>query len=226
MVPAIAYGDDLHVAPCQPTVTCTADLAAPGTLELELGYQVKSGITQTTPFLVKLPLAHWLEVQVGDNGFTDAPNARYFDNPVVGAKLHVIDQAGQVPSIAFTVSAGLPTQNPFELIATAHVSKDYGRYHIDWTSGVAAWQGVRQPFSAFALTRALGERWSVTLEPHYFAYAEPYAQRDGGAIAAVAFSPWPWLVLDAAIDAVAIGPRAVAGLAGISIAPVQLWGGH
>jgi hypothetical protein len=36
----------------------------------------------------------------------------------------------------------------------------------------------------------------------------------------------PWLVIDAAIDGVAIGPHALAGLAGVSIAPVRIWGGH
>jgi hypothetical protein len=215
LVPAIAHGDDLRVAPCRPTVTCTADLAAPGTLELELGYQLRSGITQTTPFLIKLPVARWAEVQVGDDSVVD--------NPAVGVKLHVIDQTSYVPSVAFTVAASIPTS---ELIATAHASKDLGRYHVDANAGVAAWQGVRQPFAAVAVTRALTDRWSATLEPHYYAYAEPYAQRDGGAIAAAEYSPRPWLVIDAAIDATVIGPHAVAGLAGISIAPARLWGGH
>jgi hypothetical protein len=35
-----------------------------------------------------------------------------------------------------------------------------------------------------------------------------------------------WLVIDVAIDATATEPRALTGLAGISLAPVRLWGGH
>jgi hypothetical protein len=85
---------------------------------------------------------------------------------------------------------------------------------------------VTQPFAAVALSHAISTRWSATIEPHYFAYAEPLAPRDGGAIAAVAFAVRPWLVIDAAIDGVAIGPHALAGLAGVSIAPVRIWGGH
>jgi hypothetical protein len=227
---AYADGDDeRHVLPCRPTLACTADLVAPGTLELEVGDQPRRGggeTTNTTPFLLKLPVAHWLELQVSGNGYTVVPGQQYFDNPVVGAKLHVIDQSGQLPSIAFTVSAGIPTQSPFELVATAHASKDYGKNHVDWNVGVAAWRSTAQPFTAIALTRPLSDRWSAAIEPHYFAYAEPYAPRDGGAMLAFEFAVKPWLVIDAAIDGTAIGQQAITGLAGVSIAPVRLWGGH
>jgi hypothetical protein len=224
---AYADGDDRHVAPCRPTLSCTADLVAPGTLEVELGYQLRRGgdvTTQTTPVLVKLPVAHWLELQAGDNGYTTGAGERYVDNVTAGAKLHVLDQTDARPSVAITVTAALPTHGPFEAIAVAAASKDLGAYHVDGNAGIAAGQSVVQPYVALAVTHPLSDRWSVTIEPHYFAYAEPLAVRDGGAIAAVAFAPRPWLVIDAAIDGVAIGPRSIAGLAGVSIAPARLWG--
>jgi hypothetical protein len=228
LVSATARADDVRVLPCRPTVTCTAELSDPGTVELELGYQWRreAGDTQTTPFLLKLPLAHWLEVQVDGNGYTAAPGARYVDDAVVGAKLHLLDQDSWWPALAVTASAAIPGHDPFEVIATVHASKDAGRYHVDVNIGLDAWRNVRQPYAAIAVSRALTGRWSVAIEPHYFAYAEPLAQRDGGAIGALAFAARSWLVIDAAIDAVAIGPRAVAALAGVSIAPVRLWGGH
>ncbi len=228
LVSSAARADDVRVLPCRPTVTCTAELSDPGTLELELGYQWRrdGGDTQTTPFLLKLPLARWLEVQLGGNGFTAAPGARYVDDAVVGAKLHVLDQASWWPSLAFTASAAIPGHDPFEVIATVHASKDAGPYHVDVNAGLDASRSVRQPYAAVAVSRAFATRWSAAIEPHYFAYAEPLAQRDGGAIAALAFAARPWLVIDAAIDAIAIGPRAVAVLAGVSIAPVRLWGGR
>jgi hypothetical protein len=228
LVSSTARADAPRVVPCRPTVTCTAELSDAGTLEFELGYSWRreAGDTQTTPFLLKLPLAHWLEAQVGGNGYTAAPGARYVDDAVVGTKLHLLDQASWWPSLAVTASAAIPGRDPFELIATAHASKDDGPYHVDVNAGLGVWRNARQPFAAIAVSRAFATRWSIAIEPHYFAYAEPLAQRDGGAIAALAFTARPWLVIDAACDAVAIGPHAVAVLAGVSIAPVRLWGGH
>jgi hypothetical protein len=220
-------GDERHVAPCRPTLSCTADLVAPGTLEVEVGYQLRRGgdvTTQTTPVLVKLPLAHWLELQAGDNGFTTGGGARYVDNVTAGAKLHLLDQTGRRPSVAITATAALPTHGPFAASVVAAASKDLGAYHFDGNAGIAVGQSVVQPYVSLAVTRPLSDRWSATIEPHYFAYAEPLAPRDGGAIVAVAFAPKPWLVIDVAVDGVAIGPRAIAGLAGLSIAPVRLWG--
>ena len=240
--PAAARADDdLRVAPCRPTVTCTADLAPPGELELELGYQLRrvdegGAFEQATPFLVKLPLARWVEVQVGGNGYTVAPGARYFDNVTAGAKLHFVDQEGQRPSLALTVTASVPTvaqrgyTRSYDLFAVAHASKDYGKLHLDWNVGFALLQlerpVVTQRFTAIAATYALTGRLSATLEPHYFSDADPAAPRDVGAIVAIGYAIRPWLVLDGAVDVVFADQGSVAGLAGISIAPVRLWGGH
>ncbi len=233
--------DDRHVSPCRPTVTCTADLAPPGTLEIELGDQLRrvdngGALEETTPFLVKLPLAHWVEVQLGGNGYTVAPGAHYFDNATVGAKLHVVDQGGQRPSLALTVTASIPTvaqrgyTRSYELFAVAHASKDYGKVHLDWNVGLALLQlegsVVTQRFTAIAASYPLTGRLSATVEPHYFSDADPAAPRDIGAIAAIGYTIRPWLVLDGAVDVVFADQASVAGLAGVSIAPVRLWGGR
>jgi hypothetical protein len=232
--------DNAQVLPCRPTVTCTADLAPPGTLELELGYQARwpsAGATQqTTPILAKLPILRWLELQLGTNGLTLAGSARYIDNAVAGAKLHVLDQTATLPSIAVTASVSVPTVaqrgyvRAYDGAVVVHASKDVGHVHLDVNLGLIADDlgGARayQPWAAVAATYPLTSRISIALEPHYFADASPVAPRDAGAIVAVEVAVRGWLVLDGAIDAVGLEPRSLAALVGVSIAPARLWGAH
>jgi hypothetical protein len=237
---AASPSDDVHVAQCRPTVTCTADLASPGTLELEIGGQLRwqdgGGTQLTTPFLAKLPLAHWLEVQLGTNGYTRADAASYVDNVVGGAKLHLLDQTAARPSVAVTASVAVPTLaqrgyvRAYDLGLVAHASKDIGDLHLDVNMGVAVDElgGPRayQPFAALAATYAITKRLSLALEPHYFADASPSAPRDVGAIAALELAVRGWLVVDCALDAVGWDQRSLAAIAGVSLAPVRLWGAH
>jgi hypothetical protein len=233
--------DDLHVLPCRPTVTCTAELAPPGTLELELGYQLRrvndgAAYEHATPILLKLPVATWVEAQLGSNGYTLTPIARYFDNVNLGVKLHLLDQSERRPSIAFTVAASVPTAaqegyaRAYDLFATAHASKDLGKWHVDWNAGLYAWQlegpVAYQGFTALAASYAITGKLSATVEPHYFSEAAPISPRDAGAIGAIAYAVRTWLVIDGAIDVVFEDQSSVAGLVGISIAPVRVWGGH
>jgi hypothetical protein len=231
--------DDNHVAPCRPTVTCTADLAPPGTVEVELGFELRhsAGVnTSSFPLLVKLPVTTWLELQVGDVGYTIAPGGSYFDNILIGAKLHLLDQGSVRPSLAITVTASAP--GPAEAgyahltdgLATAHASKDLGRLHLDANVGVVAWSLNEnpkvQPWGAVAATYAVTPRIGVAVEPHAFASAGPYATTDVGGLAAVEVTARPWLIIDGAFYFTATAPTAVEGLVGLSIAPVRLWGGH
>jgi hypothetical protein len=242
---ASARADDLHVLPCRPTVSCTADLAPPGTLEIELGYQAvrddaTGNVTQSTPVLVKLPVAHWLELQLGDNGYTVAPNTYYLDNVIAGAKLHVADQTDHRPSLALTVAASVPTvaqegyTRTTDLFVTAHASKDFGKLHVDANIGLDAWQlegpagpgapGTQyQPFVVAAATYAVTDKLGIALEPHYFASAGAIAPRNFGLLAAVEYAARPWLVVDAAVERVFLDQGSIAALAGISLAPVRLW---
>jgi hypothetical protein len=228
---------DARVVACRPTVTCTAELAPPGTVELELGYQLKrsgGAFQHGTPFLLKLPVEPWLELQLGSNGYTYASAAmRYFDDLVAGAKLHLADQGARRPSLAVTTSVSVPTASQrgytrtYDLGIVGHASKDVGRLHLDFNVGLVVYQlgGPRayQPFSAFAATYAATPRVSLAIEPHYIADASPLGSRDAGAIAAVEIAARSWLVVDAAIDVIGWDQRAVIAIAGVSIAPGRLW---
>ncbi len=75
--PALAaswFNDDLKALPCRPTIACTADIVPPGSFELEIGYlfrKLRSPLLQhSVPFLAKLTLAEWVQLQVGGNGPT------------------------------------------------------------------------------------------------------------------------------------------------------------
>jgi hypothetical protein len=234
---ARASADDLQVLPCRPTITCTADLAAPGTLELELGYQLTlpraSPNAQTTPFLAKLPVLHWLELQAATNGFTATGSARYVDNAVVAAKFHIRDQSTTSPSLAITASISLPTVaemgyvHVYDAELVVHASKDVGKLHVDVNAGVIAddlgGKRISQTFVAAAATYPLTATVAVALEPHYFGTAAPFAERDAGLIGAIEVAVRSWLVFDAAIDAVRWDQRSIAVIAGTSIAPARLW---
>src|SRR5450432_265874 len=78
-----------------------------------LGYQLRrssgDALAHGVPFLVKLPFAPWIELQVGSNGYTVSDTARYFDDLVAGAKLHLADQTASRPSLAVTASVSVPT---------------------------------------------------------------------------------------------------------------------
>jgi hypothetical protein len=66
-------GDEDHALPCRPTIACTADFIPPGGVEVELGYLLRrlaGGVLQhSTPVLVKLTLAEWVQLQVATNGY-------------------------------------------------------------------------------------------------------------------------------------------------------------
>jgi hypothetical protein len=237
--PALADDDAsvTRVAPCRPTVTCIADLAPPGTLEVEVGFELRrsgGAGTETIPLLVELPVAGWLELQVGDAGYTVTPASSYVDNVTLGAKVHIADQNGARPSLAVTATASLPTaaQTAYAHVTdgfvVAQASKDYGKLHLDANAGLDAWRlegsPLYQPYAAVAASLPVTDRLSATVEPHAFADASPIAPRDIGVIAAVGFTARPWLVVDAAVDATVVEPTAIAGLVGVSIAPVRLWG--
>jgi hypothetical protein len=235
-LPSETRADD-QVLPCRPTITCTAELAAPGTLEVELGYQLRradGAFADATPVLIKLPVSHELEIQLGTNGYIHTDEASYVDDVVAGVKFHAIDQTEQRPAFAVTASLSIPTvaqrgyvQN-YDLALTGHASKDVGSLHLDFNIGLMIDQleGPRaeQPWIALAATYAVTKTFAVALEPHYFADAAPLAPRDAGVIAAVELAARGWLVVDAAVDAIGWDQRSLTAIVGLSIAPVRLWG--
>ncbi len=142
--------DDDSALPCRPTVSCTADLASPGLIEAEVGTQLRSvdgELQVTTPILLKLTLAEWLQLQVGSNGFTylgGAPSSHYVDNLTLGAKLHLVGQDGLRPSLSVSASLSIPTvaqdgyTRAWDALVTGYASKDLGWLHLDLNVGLQA----------------------------------------------------------------------------------------
>jgi hypothetical protein len=205
--------------PCRPTISCTADFTAPGTLELEAGALSSQPSSPgarivSFPFQLKQTLTTLLQLQVGSNGYTVAqgePGARYLDNLVVGPKLHLADQGPVLPSIAVSAQAGLPTfpeggyARHDDAFFTAFASKDLGWLHVDWNAGVLAWAlegpAALQGFTALALSPILPPPMGAALEGYVYSDAAPIAPHDGGVRAVVTVAARSWLVVDAGADA-------------------------
>jgi Putative MetA-pathway of phenol degradation len=207
--------DSAH--PCRPTISCTADLTSPGTLEVEAGELASvasgGGHEASFPILLKQTLTPLVQLQVGSNGYTllgPSPRTHYFDNVVFGPKLHVHDQDGAWPSLAVAAQLGEPTfaaqgyARSEDAFVTAFASKDVGAIHGDFNLGLDLWQlestHASQVFAALALSTALSPILSIAVEGYVFSDAAPTASRDGGIRASLGFTARPWLVVDAGGD--------------------------
>jgi hypothetical protein len=228
----VARGED-GALPCRPTVACTADLVAPGHVEIETGYlfeQPRPGAQQhSIPFLTKLTLADWVQLQIGGNGPTWAPGARYFDDLVIGLKLHLHDQTPRVPSLSWSVSLSAPLESPlgWDLFFTFYMSKDFSWLHADLNLGLEVWQldatTQLQPWGSLALSVALPRHVGVEFENYYFVRSGTVAA-DGGLLLALQYTPRPWLVLDAGCNVGYLQrQRQVSAFAGATTLLPRLW---
>jgi len=227
-----------HAVPCRPTVSCTADLASPGTLEVEAGYYFQRNndavASRNFPFLFKQTLNKILQLQVGSNGLTvltpGGGMSPYFDNVVAGAKLHLGDQGKIAPSLAITALVGIPIHTNLAVLVTGHASKDMGPIHADANVGLMAStlnadnSPVSQAFFAVALSTTLPPPFGIALESYYFSDAPPMYPHDGGVRMAISVTPKPWLVLDFGGD-VGFFPsvRSFSAFFGMTIVPVVFW---
>ncbi len=235
-------GDADGARPCRPTVSCTADLAAPGALEVEAGgfasVVAGGGRSFALPFLLKQTFTKLFQLQAGSNGYSrveggpTAPASTFFDNVVLGGKLHFFDQGRALPSLALTALASLPVSSGGHdgAIVTGHASKDLGPLHVDYNLGVnAAWgatgvAAASQPFTALALSVSPLPPFGLAVEGWIEAAALPYASRDGGVRACVTSTARPWLVLDFGGDAGFFpSTRAYSVFAGVTVIPVVFW---
>jgi hypothetical protein len=232
--------DDTRTLPCRPTIACTADLVPPGAFELEVGTLFRrlgtTGRQWTFPFLAKLTMAEWFQLQVGSNGYTVSNGnvpAQYFDDAEIGGKVHLLDQSEFRPSLSFSATASVPTfqedgyLRTYDALFTAYVTKDFGPLHADLNFGENVWR-VQDPrpqeFVALALSMNLPPPFGVMAESYYFTNAAPIALRDGGFLFAINHSPRPWLMFDFGGD-VGMFPstRAYSVFVGMSVVPVLLW---
>jgi hypothetical protein len=236
-------GGDDKALPCRPTIACTADIVSPGSFELETGMLFRRldarGRQWTFPFLAKLTLARWIQLQVGSNGYTslwDEPTGvRYFDDLSAGAKLHLVDQGTIVPSVSVSAAAAVPVMGAqpgyapaYGALSTAYVTKDIGPIHADLNLGfnVLAADGASsaQEWVALALSGPLPPPFGVMVETYYFTPAASLASRDGGLLFALSYTPKAWLVFDAGGD-VGYFPsvRPFSAFVGMTVIPAVLW---
>lgn len=245
---AIETPDDRDkTLPCRPTIACTADFVPPGTFELETGALFRSlgpAASRTRqwslPFLAKLTMAPWIQLQLGSSGYTAARGAspeEYLDDVVAGAKVHVLDQSDWAPSVSLSGSISVPTfggqtgyVRTYDALFTAYVTKDFGPVHADFNANLNAWRidGVPlgQEAAALALTANMPPPFGFMGEAYYFTDASPVAPRDGGFLFAFTHSPRSWLVFDVGVD---VGwfpsTRAYSVFVGASVIPAVLWRG-
>ena len=232
---------DTQSLPCRPTIACTAELVAPGAFELETGALTRRFADHaqqlSDPFLAKLTLTTWVQLQVGSNGYTNEQGkvpARYFDNVYGGPKFHLSDQTAKLPSVSFSFAASLPTvaQEGYvrgdDLFLIGYVTKDIGKLHADLNVGLNRF-GIdtvpaSQEWVALALSMNLPSPFGVMAESYYFTNAGALASRDGGLLFAINHAPRPWLVFDLGGDIGYFpGTRAFSAFFGATIVPFVLW---
>jgi hypothetical protein len=246
----IAYGlegpdERDKTLPCRPTIACTADFVPEGTFEVEAGSLFRSlgppgaRVRQWTfPFLAKLTVAPWVQLQLGSNGYTAAAGAvpqSFFDDAVVGAKFHLSDQSDWGPSVSLSGAASIPTVpgqvgylRTYDALLTAYVTKDFGIVHADLNGSFNAWRIEGAPLTqglvALALTANMPPPFGVMGEVYYYSDAAPVAPRDGGVLFAFTHSPRSWLIFDVGAD---IGwfpsARGYSLFIGTSIIPAVFW---
>ncbi len=237
---AVSGPDDEHALPCRPTIACTADLVSPGSLEIEAGYLfrrfVDGTLQHSTPLLLKLTLARFLQLQLGTNGaiFANGPvPAAYVDDFVVGTKWHLADQTAAFPSLSWSVELSIPTADQpaplrtYDMLLTAYVTKDVGRLHADLNFGVNFWR-VEQPllvqaWVALALSTELPRHFGAMVEGYAFTDAAPIAPRDAGLLVAASWSPRTYLTFDLGVDVGLGAARQVSAFSGMTIVPLRLW---
>jgi hypothetical protein len=232
---------DTRTLPCRPTIACTADLVPPGAFELETGAlhrRIDGAARQWTfPFLAKLTLVEWAQVQVGSNGYSFARGnvpAQYLDDATVGVKFHLLDQGETSPSLSVSGTASIPTfrgdgyLRTYDALFVVYATKDIGALHADLNVGANAWRldGDPRPqeWIALALSTSLPRPFGVMAEGYYLTDAAPIATRDGGFLFALCHSPKRWLMFDFGGD---VGwfpaTRAYSVFVGMSIVPTLLW---
>ena len=130
--------------------------------------------------LLKLTATEWFQLQLQSNGGVFAPDghptpSRYADDIALGGKVHLQNQTAEVPSLAFSALASIPTYAnqrgylyTYDLLFTLYVTKDFGRLHADLNAGVNLWRiehAPMPPLQWLRLTRAFWARSPMPPSP-------------------------------------------------------------
>lgn len=229
--------------PCRPTIACNADIVPEGAIEIEGGYTYigtrRGNGLHASPFLLKMSVLPWLQLQAGGNGqmvATGADASRHFDDVSAGLKVRFIQQDKYVPAIGMSVHGFAPTAaavgyiRDYDASTWLYVSKDIGPFHADFNVAAFAHAVDRQPEVRELVTLAVSADLPLHLTPMVEAYrfgsSGEVASKDGGFLFGLAYSPKPWLVFDVAGDA-SFYPevRTFTTQAGMTIVPADLWEG-
>lgn len=230
--------------PCRPTISCSADLVPPGSLEIEAGYAARRapprGFVHAEPILLKLTLETWIQFQLGLNGevFTTgnvARSQRYLDDITFGPKVKLVDQGPLFPSIAVSAALSVPSWDrpagfPYAYDASfwIYVSKDDGPFHVDLNGGLNVWQfdvaPSTQGFVTLATSLAVSRHVGALLEVYTFSAGGPVSPRDAGVLSGMTYAPVPWLMFDAGVDYGLVQPtRAFTLFTGATMVVWDFW---
>ncbi len=235
-----ARADEVIPMPCRPTVACTADIVPAGTFELESGGISKiipgDRPTFAAPFLAKLSVTHWLQLQLGSAGPTFASQKWLMDVGAAAAKVRLVEQGSWNPSLAFTLGGAFPLSRETKdytptkgAQAAVYVSRDIGAFHVDvnlgynafLTSGDIAhsWWGAVS--TSYAYTKWFGSFHEL----YYISPPLPDAPRDAGALFGVTFLPVSWAMIDVGADVSLFQKtRTVSAFAGLTTVVPDLFG--
>jgi hypothetical protein len=237
----------VKVLPCRPTISCTADIVPPGTVEIEAGYAARyvrpAGFVHAEPLLFKLTLVPWLQAQVGSNGYVaqtgSVARAIRYDDIWFTLKAHLVDQVSgsAIPSIAVSAAMSVPSFGPasdfpfaYDASFWGYVSKDLGRVHLDLNGGLNEWQfdlpvRVSQGFVTAAATITLPLHLGAMIEGYGFSDAGAVAPGDAGLLTAVSYSPSPSINIDVGEDTSFIpSTRRMTLFVGMTFIAARLWG--
>jgi hypothetical protein len=205
---------EIPAQPCRPTIACTAEFGPAGAVQLELGYLGKelesSPFQHSIPFLLELNATDWLQIQLGGQGIFSAP-ATYFDNVTLGLKTIFVKQSGLVPTLGVSATLSVPTfagQTGYtrivDLFLVGYASKDFGPIHADLNLALNLWRidgtAEPQPWAALSFSTNITTRFGADLEGYVFGSADPVATKDAGVLAALTFTPSPFITFDAGGD--------------------------
>ncbi len=241
LAPSRAAADPVQTLPCRPTIACTADIVPGGAFELEAGgfARVVPGAPTafSAPFLAKLSLTDWLQVQFGSAGPTLSGDLMVMDVAVALAKVRFFPQGTWAPSLSLSVGGSfgvMPGSNdyvPVEGLQTAlYASRDLGRFHVDLNVGYNALRAGAGTFTHSAWGAvSTSYAWSSTFgsfhELYYFTPQVEGAPRDGGFLFGITLSPSPSVMFDIGGDVALIqSSRTFNAFVGVTVATERLWG--